>query len=101
MASKQQMSSFWQFAATFWYNQLDSAEEGLSESKAKEPSSKYNHKRKISSTFGKDVMLLLGQFKSPLPLLNLCLMLSIVTAYILTADLLKVWFFKTIQNIVV
>lgn len=31
---------------------------------------------------------------SPLPLLNLSIMLSIVAVYIITADLLKVWFFK-------
>lgn len=34
----------------------------------------------------------------PLPLLNLGAMLGIVAAYILTADLLKVWFFKRHQN---
>lgn len=31
---------------------------------------------------------------SPLPMLNLGIMLAIVAAYIITADLLKVWFFK-------
>ena len=31
---------------------------------------------------------------TPLPILNLSIMLLIVTAYIITADLLKVWFFK-------
>ncbi len=31
---------------------------------------------------------------TPLPMLNLVLILLIVTAYIITADLLKVWFFK-------
>ncbi|MFY7965005.1 MAG: cation transporting ATPase C-terminal domain-containing protein [Chitinophagaceae bacterium] len=31
---------------------------------------------------------------TPLPLLNLVAMLLIVSAYILTADHLKVWFFK-------
>ena len=31
---------------------------------------------------------------TPLPLLNLSIMLFIVTIYILTADVLKVWFFK-------
>jgi len=30
----------------------------------------------------------------PLPILNLCAMLLIVIAYIITADILKVWFFK-------
>lgn len=34
---------------------------------------------------------------TPLPLLNLGAMLLIVVAYILTADLLKVWFFKKYQ----
>jgi Mg2+-importing ATPase len=31
---------------------------------------------------------------SPLPLLNISIMLIVVLAYIITADLLKVWFFK-------
>jgi len=35
---------------------------------------------------------------SPLPLFNLGLMLAIVLAYIITADVLKVWFFKTYRN---
>jgi Mg2+-importing ATPase len=34
----------------------------------------------------------------PLPLINLGFMLSIVAAYIITADLLKVWFFKKYRN---
>jgi len=38
--------------------------------------------------FAKDIGL------TPLPMLNLGLMLLIVAAYIITADLLKVWFFK-------
>ena len=35
---------------------------------------------------------------SPLPLLNMCLMLLIVGGYIFTADLLKVWFFKKYRS---
>jgi Mg2+-importing ATPase len=35
---------------------------------------------------------------TPLPFLNLAAMLTIVTAYIITADLLKVWFFKKFHN---
>jgi Mg2+-importing ATPase len=35
---------------------------------------------------------------SPLPLLNMVAMLSIVALYILTADLLKVWFFKKYRS---
>lgn len=35
---------------------------------------------------------------SPLPLFNLGLMLAIVLAYIITADVLKVWFFKTYRS---
>ncbi|WP_367773972.1 magnesium-translocating P-type ATPase [Flavobacterium sp. WC2421] len=35
---------------------------------------------------------------SPLPLFNLVLMLLIVATYIITADLLKVWFFKKYRN---
>ena len=35
---------------------------------------------------------------TPLPMLNLGVMLLIVAAYILTADLLKVWFFKKYHN---
>ena len=34
----------------------------------------------------------------PLPMLNLGVMLAIVTAYIITADLLKVWFFKKYRS---
>ena len=35
---------------------------------------------------------------TPLPLLNLVAMLLIVATYIVTADILKVWFFKKYQN---
>jgi P-type Mg2+ transporter len=35
---------------------------------------------------------------SPLPLLTLGIMLAIVTVYIITADLLKVWFFKNYRK---
>ena len=35
---------------------------------------------------------------SPLPLLNLTLMLIIVASYIVTADLLKVWVFRKFRN---
>ncbi|WP_291102204.1 MULTISPECIES: magnesium-translocating P-type ATPase [unclassified Flavobacterium] len=35
---------------------------------------------------------------SPLPFLNLGIMLAIVAAYIITADLLKVWFFKNYRG---
>jgi Mg2+-importing ATPase len=35
----------------------------------------------------------------PLPMFNLGIMLSIVAMYILTADLLKIWFFKRYRNI--
>ena len=38
----------------------------------------------------------LGLF--PLPLLNLSLMLLIVALYVITADILKVWFFKKYRN---
>jgi len=34
----------------------------------------------------------------PLPLINLGMMLAIVASYIITADLLKVWFFKKYRN---
>ncbi len=34
----------------------------------------------------------------PLPLLNLSVMLGIVILYVVTADLLKVWFFKTFRS---
>ncbi len=36
---------------------------------------------------------------SPLPLLNIAVMLAIVVVYILTADLLKVWFFKKYKTV--
>ena len=35
---------------------------------------------------------------SPLPFLNLGIMLGIVAAYIITADMLKVWFFKNYKT---
>lgn len=35
---------------------------------------------------------------TPLPMLNIGIMLLIVAAYIITADLLKVWFFKNYHN---
>ncbi len=55
----------------------------------------------ISSVFGLILTLTLPYFSfasqiglSPLPFLNLGIMLIIVAAYIISADLLKVWFFK-------
>jgi len=55
----------------------------------------------ISSVFGLIFTLVLPYFSfasqiglSPLPAVNLGIMLIIVTAYIISADLLKVWFFK-------
>lgn len=35
---------------------------------------------------------------TPLPFINLCAMLVIVVLYIITADILKVWFFKRYRN---
>ena len=35
----------------------------------------------------------------PLPFVNMCAMLLIVLAYVITGDILKVWFFKKYRNI--
>ncbi|MCI4442670.1 MAG: magnesium-translocating P-type ATPase [Lentimicrobium sp.] len=59
----------------------------------------------ILSIFGLAVTLLLPYMPfatqvglSPLPLLTLGIILAIVSVYIITADLLKVWFFKTYRS---
>jgi Mg2+-importing ATPase len=59
----------------------------------------------ILSIFGLTVTILLPYMPfagkvglTPLPMLNLGIMLTIVAVYIVTADLLKVWFFKRRKN---
>lgn len=60
---------FWQYDITYWYQKLDSSANGLSQKQAEELYRRSSQFKKTDSRFKKDIMLLAGQFKSPLMLL--------------------------------
>lgn len=60
---------FWNFDADFWYNTLNSSENGLTQVEALELLSPDNASNKVKNHFQKDLALFLGQYKSPLMLL--------------------------------
>lgn len=62
-------SSFWQYDANSWIQKLNSSANGLSQSDAANILAKSSTKRRSKSSFEKDTLLLLSQFKSPLMLL--------------------------------
>ena len=73
-------NNFWQFDTKYWFEKLGSAIIGLSQADADKILLQTGHKKKTSSGFIKDLVLLVGQFKSPL-------MLLLIGAVILSAFL--------------
>lgn len=73
-------NNFWQFDAAYWIQQLKTSENGLSDSMAKKILPQSNQHPKTTSGFKKDILLFIGQFKSPL-------MLLLIGAVILSAFL--------------
>ena len=64
-----QENNFWQFDINYWFQKLGSTENGLSETDAREILSQSSQFKKTKSVFRKEVLLFIGQFKSPLILL--------------------------------
>ncbi len=72
-------NSFWQFDANYWFSKLQSSATGLSNANAGKLLLQFGA-RKTRSGFAKDIILFIGQFKSPL-------MLLLIGAVILSAFL--------------
>ena len=62
-------NNFWQFDSNYWFKKLDSSAGGLSQKSATQILKQNDDVRKGKSYFQKDVLLFIGQFKSPLMLL--------------------------------
>lgn len=62
-------NKFWQFDTKYWFQKLNSSENGLSQTAANQILSSEGLKPKNKSGFHKDVLLFARQFKSPLMLL--------------------------------
>lgn len=73
-------NNFWQFDSAYWIKQLNTSENGLSDSLAKKILAQSQQHQKTTSGFKKDILLFIGQFKSPL-------MLLLIGAVILSAFL--------------
>jgi P-type Mg2+ transporter len=72
--------SFWQFDASYWFQQLNCSEKGLSQTVAGKTLLQSGGHKNARSAFEKDGLLFIGQFKSPL-------MLLLIGAVILSAFL--------------
>jgi len=72
--------NFWQFDAAYWFKELNSSENGLSQADAEIILNQLINTKRKKSRFEKDFLLLIGQFKSPL-------MLLLIGAVILSAFL--------------
>ncbi len=73
-------NNFWQFEPTYWFQQLNATDKGLSQAEANKILLQSPHHKKTKSSFEKDLGLFIGQFKSPL-------MLLLIGAVILSAFL--------------
>lgn len=73
-------NSFWQFDASYWFQQFKCSEKGLSEKEAATILQQKGSQRKTMSRFNKNCRLFLRQFESPL-------MLLLIGAVILSAFL--------------
>ncbi|MDR6564286.1 MULTISPECIES: magnesium-translocating P-type ATPase [unclassified Arcicella] len=73
-------NNFWQFEPTYWFQQLNATDKGLSQVEANKKLLQSPHHKKTKSSFEKDLGLFIGQFKSPL-------MLLLIGAVILSAFL--------------
>ena len=74
------LNNFWQFDSNYWFKKLNSSANGLSQQSAEEILKHAGNLRKGKSHLQKDLLLFLGQFKSPL-------MLLLIGAVILSAFL--------------
>ena len=72
--------NFWQFDIAYWFQKLNSSDKGLSKIDVDKIHSQSGQSKKSISGFRKDIILFLGQFKSPL-------MLLLIGAVILSAFL--------------
>ncbi len=63
------IGDFWQFDCNYWFQKLNSSENGLSQTAAEKIQVDKGLHPKSTSGFKKDVLLFAGQFKSPLMLL--------------------------------
>ena len=73
-------NNFWMYDSNYWFQKLNSSNKGLSQKKAESILKLAANAKKIQSHLEKDVLLFLGQFKSPL-------MLLLIGAVILSAFL--------------
>lgn len=71
---------FWQFDTTYWFQKLNSSNKGLSKIEVDKILGQSVHIKKNNSVFRKEILLFIGQFKSPL-------MLLLIGAVILSAFL--------------
>jgi len=62
-------NNFWKFDTVYWYQTLSSSGNGLTQAEAEDRLKRSAQHRRHISSFQKDVLLFLGQFKSPLMLL--------------------------------
>ena len=72
--------NFWQFDTNYWFQKLNSSDKGLSDAEADAIRSHSGAIKKKTSVFRKDLVLFIGQYKSPL-------MLLLIGAVILSAFL--------------
>ena len=72
--------NFWQFDTNYWFQKLNSSDKGLSDAEADTIRSQSGAIKKKTSVFRKDLVLFIGQYKSPL-------MLLLIGAVILSAFL--------------
>ena len=72
--------NFWQFDTNYWFQKLNSSDKGLSDAEADAIRSQSGAIKKKTSVFRKDLVLFIGQYKSPL-------MLLLIGAVILSAFL--------------
>ena len=73
-------NTFWQYDSSYWFQKLNTSEKGLTQAAAEKILLESGNVRRSKSRFEKDVLLFIGQFKSPL-------MLLLIGAVILSAFL--------------
>ncbi len=73
-------NNFWQYDSNYWFQKLNCSDKGLIQAAADDILKQSGNVRRSKSRFEKDVLLFIGQFKSPL-------MLLLIGAVILSAFL--------------
>lgn len=83
--------SFWQYGANYWIRETGSSDEGLSQATAEAILDKRGIKTKSNFAFKKDILLFIGQFKSPL--MMLLISAAVISAFIgETSDVIIILF---------